>query len=299
MALTFPVAPMKAAIGNLPPASQDDQWAYEIKWDGYRTLAFVRDGAVRLQSSTGIDVTGTYPELAGFAEAVNAGSAIVDGELVVLDAEGRPNFGMLQRHQTQVAFYAFDVLQIEGTDCIALPYEQRRALLTSLVEAGPNWMVPAHRVGDGAALLAASAARGLEGVMAKRLGSPYQPGKRSPNWRKVKNRQRLEVVVGGFDVGTGSRSTTFGSLLVGLPEADRSLRFCGAVGTGFTQARLEALAVQLRGLAQRDCPFSSLPPRSYLKADVTWVRPELRAIVEIAEITNDGFIRHPSFIDLV
>ncbi|MCB9382902.1 MAG: hypothetical protein H6513_19620 [Acidimicrobiaceae bacterium] len=299
MALTFPVAPMKAAIGNLPPASQDDQWAYEIKWDGYRTLAFVRDGAVRLQSSTGIDVTGTYPELAGFAEAVNAGSAIVDGELVVLDAEGRPNFGMLQRHQTQVAFYAFDVLQIEGTDCIALPYEQRRALLTSLVEAGPNWMVPAHRVGDGAALLAASAARGLEGVMAKRLGSPYQPGKRSPNWRKVKNRQRLEVVVGGFDVGTGSRSTTFGSLLVGLPEADGSLRFCGAVGTGFTQARLEALAVQLRGLAQRDCPFSSLPPRSYLKADVTWVRPELRAIVEIAEITNDGFIRHPSFIDLV
>ena len=299
MALTFPVAPMKAAIGNLPPASQDDQWAYEIKWDGYRTLAFVRDGAVRLQSSTGIDVTGTYPELAGFAEAVNAGSAIVDGELVVLDAEGRPNFGMLQRHQTQVAFYAFDVLQIEGTDCIALPYEQRRALLTALVEAGPNWMVPAHRVGDGAALLAASAARGLEGVMAKRLGSPYQPGKRSPNWRKVKNRQRLEVVVGGFDVGTGSRSTTFGSLLVGLPEADGSLRFCGAVGTGFTQARLEALAVQLRGLAQRDCPFSSLPPRSYLKADVTWVRPELRAIVEIAEITNDGFIRHPSFIDLV
>ncbi|MCO5328653.1 MAG: non-homologous end-joining DNA ligase [Ilumatobacteraceae bacterium] len=299
MALTFPVAPMKAAIGNLPPASQDDQWAYEIKWDGYRTLAFVRDGAVRLQSSTGIDVTGTYPELAGFAEAVNAGSAIVDGELVVLDAEGRPNFGMLQRHQTQVAFYAFDVLQIDGTDCTALPYEQRRALLTAMVEVGPNWMVPAHRVGDGAALLAASAAQGLEGVMAKRLGSPYQPGRRSPNWRKVKNRQRLEVVVGGFGVGTGSRSTTFGSLLVGLPEADRSLRFCGAVGTGFTQARLEALAVQLRGLAQRDCPFSSLPPRSYLKADVTWVRPELRAIVEIAEITNDGFIRHPSFIDLV
>ena len=299
MALTFPVAPMKAAIGNLPPASQDDQWAYEIKWDGYRTLAFVAGGAVRLQSSTGIDVTATYPELAGFGGAVNAGSAIVAGELVVLDADGRPDFGMLQRHQTQVAFYAFDVLQIDGTDCIALPYEQRRALLAALVEPGPNWMVPAHRLGDGAAMLAATAERGLEGVMAKRLGSPYQPGRRSPNWRKVKNRQRVEVVIGGFNVGTGNRSTTFGSLLVGLPEPDGSLRFCGAVGTGFTQDRLEAMHAQLQSLAQPDCPFSALPPRSYLKDEVTWVRPDLRALVEIAEITNDGFIRHPSFIDLV
>ncbi len=299
MALRFPVEPMKAAIGALPPTSQDDQWAYEIKWDGYRTLAFVHDGAVRLQSSSGLDVTATYPELAGFGAAVNAGSAIVDGELVVLDASGRPNFVMLQRHETQVAFYAFDVLQIEGTDCIALPYEQRRALLGALVEAGPNWMVPAHRIGDGAALLEVTAAQGLEGVMAKRLGSPYQPGKRSPHWRKVKNRLRLEVVIGGFDVGTGSRVSTFGSLLVGLPQEDGSLRFCGAVGTGFTQARLEALSRTLRALAVPTCPFATPPPRSYLKAGgVTWVRPELRAVVEIAEVTNDGFIRHPAFIEL-
>ncbi len=299
MPLHFPIEPMKAAIGALPPASNDHEWAYEIKWDGYRTLAFVSDGRVRLQSSSGLDVTATYPELAGLPDAVNASSAIIDGELVVLDEAGRPNFVMLQRHETQVAFYAFDVLQIDGTDCISLPYEQRRALLGALLEPGSHWMVPSHQVGDGAALLEATAAQGLEGVMAKRLGSPYVPGKRSPNWRKVKNRLRLEVVVGGFDVGTGSRATTFGSLLVGLPADDGSLRFCGAVGTGFTQARLEELTAALRALTQRDCPFATLPPRSYLKDKVTWVRPELRAVLEIAEITNDGFIRHPSFITLV
>ena len=115
----------------------------------------------------------------------------------------------------------------------------------------------------------------------------------------MKNRLRLEVVIGGFDVGTGSRVSTFGSLLVGLPQEDGSLRFCGAVGTGFTQARLEALSRTLRALAVPTCPFATPPPRSYLKAGgVTWVRPELRAVVEIAEITNDGFIRHPAFIEL-
>ena len=106
MALRFPVEPMKAALGALPPASQDHQWAYEIKWDGYRTLAYVDGAAVRLQSSSGLDVTGKYPELDGFAAAVNASSAIIDGELVVLDSDGRPSFEMLQRHETQVAFYA-------------------------------------------------------------------------------------------------------------------------------------------------------------------------------------------------
>jgi bifunctional non-homologous end joining protein LigD len=298
MALRFPVVPMKAAIGNLPPEAQDHEWAYEIKWDGYRTLAFVDGGELRLQSSNSIDVTTKYPELAPLPAAINAGEAILDGELVVLDPTGRPSFEMLQRHETQVAFYAFDVLQIDGTDTVGLPYEARRALLAQLVEAGPNWLVPAHQVGDGAALLAATGARGLEGVMAKRLGSTYQPGKRTPNWRKVKHRTRVEVTICGFNAGTGNRSSTFGALLVGVPRPDGTLAFAGGVGTGFTQARLESLLVLLRERVIAQCPFATLPPRS-ATGDATWVRPDLRAVIEIAEFTNDGLVRHASFLDLL
>lgn len=284
-------------MGSLPPESHDHEWAYEIKWDGYRTLAFVDDGELRLQSSNSLDVTAKYPELAAFPGAVNAASAILDGELVVLDPDGRPSFELMQRHETQVAYYVFDVLQIDGTDTVALPYEHRRALLQQLVEPGPNWLVPAHQVGDGAALLAATAERGLEGVMAKRLGSPYQPGKRTPNWRKVKNRVRVELVVCGFNQGTGNRSSTFGALLVGRPLPDGTLSFAGGVGTGFTQARLESLLALLRDRMVPECPFPTTPPRS-LTGVATWVRPDLRAIVEITEFTNDGLVRHASFVDL-
>lgn len=298
MALRFPVVPMKAAMGALPPPSEDDQWAYEIKLDGYRTLAFVDSGALRLQSSNSIDVTAKYPELSKFTAAVNAQSAIIDGELVALDDQGRPSFSMMQQHLTQVAFYAFDVLQINDVETIALPYERRRELLADLIEPGANWMVPKHRVGDGAALLAATAEQGLEGVMAKRLGSPYIPGKRSPNWRKVKNRVKVEVVIGGFNKGTGNRSSTFGGLVVGIPAADGSLAYAGGVGTGFSQATLETLVRELRKRVVSDCPFVVTPPRSHT-GEATWVRPELRALIEIAEFTNEGYVRHASFLKLI
>ena len=295
MTLRYPVAPMKAAIGNLPP--DDDNWAYEIKWDGYRTLAFVEGGRTRWQSSNLIDVTAKYPELSEFAGSVNADSAIVDGELVVLDADGRPSFELMQQHATQVAFYAFDVLSIGGHDTISLPFESRRELLSGLLEAGANWMVPAHRIGDGAALVAATVERGLEGVMAKRLGSVYVPGKRTPNWRKVKNRRSVEVVIGGYKPGSGNRETTFGSLLVGVP-ADGGLRFAGGVGTGFDQRTLRDLSVKLARLRSDHCPFLTLPPREYTR-DAIWVRPEMHANVEISEFTNEGYVRHSSFVGLV
>ncbi len=295
MTLRYPVAPMKAAIGTLP--SDDDKWAYEIKWDGYRTLAFVDAGQTRLQSSNLLDVTHKYGELAELAGSVNAKSAIIDGELVVLDAEGRPSFELMQQHATQVAYYVFDVLSVDGHDTIALPYEQRRELVTGLLESGPNWMVPAHRVGDGAALVAATIERGLEGVMAKRLGSTYVPGKRTPNWRKVKNRRTVHVVIGGYTPGIGNRGTTFGALLVGVFEPD-GLRFAGGVGTGFNQRTLSDLSARFRSLRSDSCPFVSLPPREYSR-DAIWVRPELHASVEIAEFTNEGYVRHSSFTGLV
>ena len=294
MVLSFPVKPMKAGLGQLP--TNDDEWAYEIKYDGYRTLAFVDDGHVRLQSTNLHDVTPTYPELAELPTGIHAETAILDAEFVVLGDDGRPRFELVQRHERPGALYIFDVLRIGDHDTIALPYEDRRRLLDQLVEPGDSWVVPAHRVGDGEALLTATDEQGLEGVMAKRLGSAYVPGKRSPNWRKIKNRRRVDVVIGGFTTGDGNRASTFGSLLVGRWLGD-TLVFAGGVGTGFGQRTLETLHRQLTDLEVADCPFDPAPPAAY-RRQAHWVEPLLTATIELAEFTNDGLVRHASFIEL-
>ena len=294
--LSFPVAPMKATLASLPAPADDDRWAYEIKWDGYRTLVFVDSGRVRLQSSSGRDVTVQYPELAGMSDGVHAAAAILDGELVVPGPDGVPRFELIQRHTTPAVLYVFDVLRIGEHDTIGLDYLERRRLLGELVEPGDYWLVPGHRVGGGADLLSATVEQHLEGVMAKRIDSPYLPGARTPNWRKVKNRRRVDVVVGGFTAGEGARAGTFGSLLVGVDDG-AALTFAGGVGTGFDQATLESLRRRLDALTIADCPFDPLPPRSY-RRQATWVRPELTATVEIAEFTNDGLVRHASFVGL-
>jgi bifunctional non-homologous end joining protein LigD len=286
---------MKAGLGTLP--IDDGAWAYEIKWDGWRVLAHVDGGRVRLQSSSGLDFSAKYAELGGLAGSVNATSAIIDGEVVVLDDSGRPSFEMLQQHKRQVVFQAFDIIQLNGIDTIGLGYEQRRSLLNDVVEPGSNWTVPSHRIGGGAELLAVTAANGMEGVMAKKLGSVYVPGKRSPNWRKVKNRTKAEVVIGGFSEGSGSRSSTFGSLLVGRFGEGGELQFAGGVGTGFNAATLDRLDTAMRSRIISKCPFTPSPPREYVR-DATWIQPELRAEIEIAEWTNEGFVRHASFIRL-
>jgi bifunctional non-homologous end joining protein LigD len=300
MTLSFPVQPMKAAMGSLPPEADDDNWAYEIKWDGYRTLLFVdvAEQRVRVQSSSGLDSSGTYPELGGIWEDVNAQSVVLDGEIVVFDAEGRPSFEGLQRHDHQVVFHAFDVLSIDGHDVIGLAYEQRRELLSNVLEPGSNWTVPSYRIGGGADLLQATAERCLEGVIAKRLGSTYQPGKRTPNWRKVKNRVQVEVVIGGRTMGSGNRSNTFGALLVGRHDDQGVLRFAGGVGTGFSQRMLAELSQRFAELDTKVCPFQPVPPREYTR-DAHWLQPVLRAAIEIAEFTNEGYVRHASFLRLV
>jgi len=292
--LRFPVAPMKATLGTLP--TDETGWAFEIKWDGYRTLAFVDGGQLRLQSSNLHDVTYKYPELAGLASGVAAGRAVLDGELVVVDDEGRPRFELIQRHERQAALFVFDVLSIDEHDVVVLPYEERRRLLGELLEAGENWAVPAHRISGGAALLAATGARELEGVMAKRLGTSYHPGARTKEWRKVKHRRRAEVVIGGYSPGTGNRSSSFGALLVGR-WVDGVLAFAGGVGTGFTQRRLDELGTRLRALRTAECPFDPPPPTAYRRGAV-WVEPVLTATVELTEFTNDGYVRQASFIDL-
>lgn len=295
MPLTFPVPPMKATLGSLP--IDDDGWAYEIKWDGYRTLAFVDGDHIRLQSTGLHDVTATYPELALLPDGVHADGAILDAELVVLDAGGKPRFELIQRHAHQAVLQVFDVLRIDDHDTVDLPYEDRRRLLAQLVEPGDNWVVPAHHLGNGAALLAATGEAELEGIMAKRLDSRYLPGKRTPNWRKVKHRRRVDVVIGGFTRGEGNRSSTFGALLVGR-ELDGGLVFAGGVGTGFDHALLESLTRRLRTLEVEECPFDPPPPATYRRG-ARWTEPTLHATIEMTEFTNDGLVRHASFVGLV
>ncbi len=285
---------MKATLGTLP--TDDDRWAYEVKWDGYRTLAFVDGGTVRLQSTNLHDVTASYPELGELPTGVHAATAVLDGELVVLDDDGKPRFELMQRHTRQAVLHVFDVLRIDDHDTIELPYEDRRRLLGQLVEPGANWLVPGHRVGGGAALLAATDEQELEGVMAKRLGTTYVPGKRSQNWRKIKHRRRVDMVIGGYTTGEGNRASTFGSLLVGRYEGT-TLVFAGGVGTGFDQATLEALVVRLRDLEVSTCPFDPPPPSAY-RHNARWVEPSSTATIEITEFTNDGLVRHASFVEL-
>ncbi len=299
MTLRFPTLPMKASMGSLPAG---DGWAFEIKWDGYRTIVHIVDGQVRLQSTAGHDVTARWPEFGPLAAAVHATDAILDGELVVFDDDGHPSFELVQNSgvgsRREATLQLFDVLSVGGTDTVDLPYEDRRRLLEQLVEPGANWMIPANRIGDGPALLEATRVQGLEGVIAKRLGSTYRPGKRTKDWLKVKNRRRVELTIGGFTAGDGNRSGSFGALLVGLPiEGGDTLTFAGGVGTGFSHATLTSLSNRMLGLRTERCPFDPAPPTAYRRG-ATWIEPSLTATIEIAEFTNEGLVRHASFIEL-
>ncbi len=287
---------MKAVTGALPSPADDDGWAYEIKWDGYRAIAFVDKGAVRFQSTNLLDLTARWPEMASLPTAVHAASAVLDGEMVALAPDGTPRFELLQRGEVPVTYVVFDVLAIDGRDTTGLPYEDRRRLLTELVEAGDHWIVPAHHVGGGEALLQAARERSLEGIVAKRLGSVYQPGKRSPAWRKVKVRREQEVVIGGWTKGTGNREDVFGAVLVGYYEGS-ALRYGGAVGTGFDRRLLQSLQRTLADLATDECPFEPPPPAS-VRRTARWVRPELVAQIAFAEWTFDGVVRQASFLGL-
>src|SRR5829696_8533045 len=240
------VEPMLARSGPLP--GDDGRWAYEVKWDGVRAIGFCEGGRLRLASRNGRDITPRYPELRELGRALGPREAILDGEVVALGDDGRPSFQRLQRrmHLTSesqvrrlaqsepVAYVIFDLLWLDGHSLMDARYDERREQLAALELTGPTWQVPAHHVGDGAALLDASRAQGLEGIIAKRLDCPYTPGRRSPGWVKVKNFRRADVVVGGWLPGAGNRSGRLGALLVGYYE-DGELRYAGRVGTGFNE----------------------------------------------------------------
>ncbi len=305
------LAPMKATAGDLPLG---EGWTYEVKWDGMRALAFVEDGALRVQSANLRDVTVSWPELAGLPAALPAGAVLLDGELVATDDAGRPSFGRLQQrmhvavaaeaarraNEVPVSYVVFDVLHLDGHDLTALPLADRRRLLHELVEPAPRWRPsPVHD--DGPALRQAADEQGLEGVVAKRADSRYEPGARVRTWVKVKVRRHQEVVVGGWLPGEGTRSGALGALLVGVHDAPGDggpLRYAGRVGTGFSDAELGRLGALLGPLETDICPFDPPPPRPDVSRGARWVRPELVAEVAYGEWTGDHRLRHPSYLGL-
>jgi bifunctional non-homologous end joining protein LigD len=295
------VEPMLARTGGLP--REQTGWAFEIKWDGVRAMAYAEGGRLRLESRNGNDITPRYPELRPLGAALGAREAVLDGEVVAFE-DGRPSFQKLQgrMHLTSehavrrlaasdpVVYIVFDVVFLDGRSLTALTYEERRAVLLELGLNGPTWQTPAHHVGDGEALLELSRAQGLEGIIAKRLDCPYLPGRRSPGWVKVKNVRSTEAVIGGWLPGEGGRSGRLGALVVGF-HVDGELRYAGRVGTGFNQAELTRLGGLLDARARDTSPFAGRQPPKLTR----FVEPQLVCVVDYSEVTNAGTLRQPSY----
>jgi bifunctional non-homologous end joining protein LigD len=302
--------PMLATPSTTHPTGSG--WAWELKWDGIRALALVQHGDLRMWTRNGNDISGRYPELDPLPGGLDGHDALLDGEVVTFDDQGRPSFERLQRRmhvtssteiarltgEVPVEYLIFDLLWLDGHLTTALPYDDRRRLLRDLVADGATWRVPPHEVGDGRETIDISKRFELEGVVAKRLDSSYEPGRRSSAWLKVKNQLRQEFVVGGWAVGKGTRSSTFGALLIGYYDHEQQLRYAGRVGTGFTEDLLAQLVARLAPIARDDTPFvDPLESRASLR-DVHFVEPELVVEVRFTEWTSVGRIRHPAFLGL-
>ncbi len=296
------VAPMLAKLSVLP--LEESRWAFEVKWDGVRAIAHSEPGQLRLLSRNGNDVTGGYPELRALNRALGSHRALLDGEIVAFDSEGKPSFQLLQlrmhlrgesavRRQAEgapVTYMIFDLLWLDGHSLMDLPYSERRARLEALELNADRWRVPESFVGEGTALLAATRERGIEGVIGKRLDARYVTG-RGSTWIKVKNWGRQEAVIGGWTTGKGGRTGRIGALLLGVQDGDGGLQYVGRVGTGFDTRELERLAGLLAPLARPTTPFTGRqPPKGS-----HFVEPELVCEVEFSEWTHAGTLRQASY----
>jgi bifunctional non-homologous end joining protein LigD len=296
--------PMHAEIGDA--AFVDPAWLWEPKLDGYRVLAFLRDGKVVLRSRRGLDLSGAFPAVSAELAAQHVDGMILDGEIVAFDAAGKPSFNALQNRvqlktarelaaadrDTPVVFFAFDLPYFGGIDLRASVYQDRRRYLTQCLLPSPLLqLVPALE--DGLALRDAALASGFEGVIGKRRNSRYEPGKRSGAWLKVKPTRSGDFVIGGYTRGNGARAP-LGSLLIGYWDHGK-LRFASHVGSGFDDRTLKQVKRRLDELETRTCPFAEKP---VLNAPTTWVKPELVAEVNYLAWTEDDHLRAPVFVRL-
>lgn len=298
------IEPMKAKLAPELPRNQAD-FGFEFKWDGIRATLYNQGGRVKLLSRSLEDVTRRYPELRELGLALGAREVVLDGEVIAVGSHGRPSFERLQERmglsneaevrrkmrEVPVAYMIFDLLYVDGRSTVTLPYRERRRILEGLKLKGRFWLTPEAVMGEGEALREASRKALMEGIMAKRLDSTYQPGRRSDHWLKVKNWLGQELVIGGWLAGAGSRSGRVGALLVGYHEAGL-LVYAGKVGTGFTEKMLDRLAALLKPLQRPDSPFQAgiAPPRA-----AVFVEPRLVGEFRFAEWTRTGQLRHPAF----
>ncbi|QMU70720.1 non-homologous end-joining DNA ligase [Streptacidiphilus sp. P02-A3a] len=296
--------PMLATPGAMP--GHPEGFALEVKWDGMRVLARLDSGELELLARSGNEATTRYPELAELAALLPGRSAVLDGEVIATDARGRPSFGALQermplRRPTEIAaamrrypvtLMLFDVLWLDGRSLLDEPYERRRALLEALPLAGTRVVVPPAWPGSTSAqALAWTRGEGLEGLIAKRLGSRYRPGVRSRDWIKIKHVRSVDVVIGGW-VSRDPEGQVLKSLLLGLP-GEGGPRYVGAVGTGFSDAERRALAARLGALAVADSPFTGAVTDIDRGDPLRFVRPELTGEVEYLGIGSGGSLRQP------
>lgn len=297
------VEPMQAMLAEgVPP--DEERYGFEFKWDGIRAVCYWDGRALRLQTRNRKDITVRYPELWPLRDALGSRRAILDGEIVAFDERGRPSFEELQKRmgltaegdvrrqmrETPVAYLLFDVMHLDGGLLLGRPYTARRERLEELGLGGRHWQVPPYQAGHGGELMLASRDNGLEGVIAKRLDSAYEPGRRSGAWLKVKNRLRQEFVIGGWVDGEGRRSGLPGALLVGYWDGDRFV-YASKVGTGFTDATLANLARAMQPLERETSPFDVGRPAGRPH----FVEPDLVAEIEFSEWTRGGELRAPSF----
>ena len=295
------------AVAGAPPSGPG--WGFEFKWDGVRAIIAAAGDLVRLYSRKGTDITGGYPELAVLSELVGGRPVLLDGEIVALNDAGRPDFGLLQRRMhvrspdrqlvahVPTTYYVFDVLDLDGHRLLSESYQRRRELLAGLDLEGGSQRVrvpPYHTDVDGRQLLGVAREHRLEGVVGKRLGSRYEPGRRSSRWTKTALLTTQEVIIGGWTTGEGRRAGTLGALLLGAHDDAGRLRYLGDVGTGFTDLMLGDLRDRLAALEQPDSPFDEPVPREQARR-AHWVRPRLVGEVEYRNLTRDRRLRHAAW----
>ena len=289
--------PMLATPTDDVPAGDD--WIFEVKFDGYRALAYVRGSDCRLVSRNGNDLTERFPDVAKeIVKATKSPNAVLDGEVCRLAANGRSSFSELQQGTGLLVYYAFDLLELDGEPLLDLPLTERRARLQKLLDKRNRTARFSEHFDDGVALLVAAEQQGLEGIMAKRPASRYLQGKRTRDWLKIKTHGEQELVVVGYTRGSGRRAGTFGSLVLAVNEG-HELRYAGNVGTGFSDDEIGKLLKLLKPLHRDTTPFPVAPKLPKVRqGDVQWVEPRLVAQVRFSEWTHDGHLRHPAYLGI-
>jgi bifunctional non-homologous end joining protein LigD len=290
-------APMLATLERSVPKGED--WVYEVKWDGYRAIVYVHGGDVALVSRNGNDLTQRFASVAkAIGKAVRTPNAVLDGEVCALDENGRATFSAMQQGLagTRYIFVAFDVLEVDGEPVVDEELTERRRRLVQLIDKRQKTVQVSELFDDGEALYHAAEEQRFEGIVAKRARSPYQPGRRSRDWLKIKTHGNEEFVVGGYTKGEGRRANSFGSLLLGEYDDEGTLRYVGNVGTGFSEKEIERLLRLLRPLETATPAFDPVPkPPRVRKGDIRWVEPRLVAQIEFVERTHDNRLRAPSY----